>query len=103
MSTYEDLIKKVHEKANEFNGHLTKVKGANDALIARSGEVLQALTELVGTVRETKTCSVCYTRDQKVALVPCGHVFCSSCADRGRRSRCHTCRQPVEDLMRVFT
>ena len=102
MSAYEELIKKVHEKANEFDCHLTKVKVANDGLITRSGEVLRALTELVGTVGETKKCPVCYTREQKVALMPCGHVFCTSCSDRARRSRCHICRLPVEDQMRVF-
>ena len=32
MSAYEELIKKVHEKANEFDCHLTKVKVANDGL-----------------------------------------------------------------------
>ena len=102
MSSYQDLVKSVHERASEFDVHLTKVKNANDALVTRSAEVLQALTDLFGTVRvHARKCTVCYTRDQKVACVPCGHVFCQSCADRGRR-RCHTCRQPVEDLLRIF-
>ena len=101
MSAYEDLIKKVHEKASEFNVNLTKVKSANDALLARSAEVLEAFHDLFGTVRTAQKCTVCYTRDQKVACMPCGHVFCQSCADRGRR-RCHTCRQPVQDLLRIF-
>ena len=100
-SAYEDLIKKLHEKSSEFNVHITKVKTANDALLARSDDVLKALTELYGTVRTAQKCTVCYSRDQKVACMPCGHVFCQSCADRGRR-RCHTCRQPVEALLRIF-
>ena len=103
MSSYEDLIKSVHDKAVEFDAYLTKVKTANDALVERSTEVMQALTDLLGNVRPAKKCSVCYTRDQRVACMPCGHVFCQSCAERGRRSsRCHACRQPVEDVMRVF-
>ena len=96
------MMKATHEKACELNAHLIKVKTANDALISRSAEVLKALTDLFGSVRETKKCTVCYTRDQRIALIPCGHVFCNSCAERGRRSRCHTCRQPVEDQMRVY-
>ena len=103
MSSYEDLIKSMNAKAVEFDLHLAKVKTANDALVARSNEVMQALTDLLGTVRPTKKCSVCYTREQRVACMPCGHVFCQSCADRGRRSsRCHACRQPVEDVMLFF-
>ena len=102
MSSYEDLMKMVHEKASEFDCHLTKVKVANDALVRRSAEVLKGLTELFGTVREAQKCPVCYTREQKIALMPCGHVFCTSCSDRARRSRCHICRLPVENQMRVF-
>ena len=98
---YEELIKTVHAKATELNVHITKLKSANDALLVRSGEVLQTLTELYGTVRTDQKCTVCYSRDQKVACMPCGHVFCQSCADRARR-RCHTCRQPVQDLLRIF-
>ena len=75
MSAYEDLIKKVHEKANEFDCHLTKVKVANDALVRRSAEVLKGLTELFGTVREAQKCPVCYTREQKIALMPWARVL----------------------------
>merc|ERR1711969_478799 len=102
MTDYEELMKAVNEKAAEFNVHIEKVKLANDALFVHSANVLEALGELFGSVRpSSKKCTVCYTWDQKVACVPCGHVFCQSCADRGRR-RCHTCRQAVNDLMRVY-
>ena len=102
MTDYEELMKAVNEKAAEFNVHIEKVKRANDALFVHSANVLEALGELFGSVRpSSKKCTVCYTRDQKVACVPCGHCFCQSCADRGRR-RCHTCRQAVTDLMRVY-
>ena len=101
-SAYEELMKSVNKKAAEFNVHIEKVKVANDALFLHSAKALEAISELFGSVRPScKKCTVCYTRDQKVACMPCGHVFCQSCADRGRR-RCHTCRQPVEDLLRVF-
>lgn len=105
MSAYEELIKSVNAKAMEFNTHLATVKTANDAIVEKSSEILQALSELLGSARppQVKKCAVCYTREQRVACVPCGHVFCQSCADRGRRSsRCHSCRQPIEDVMRVY-
>jgi len=103
MSSYEDLIKSMNAKAVEFDGHLAKVKTANDALVARSNEVMQALTDLLGTVRPTKKCSVCYTRERSHANLNCGHVFCSECAERGlSRNRCYTCRAKIEGLFRVF-
>ena len=70
MSAYEELIKAVNVKAMEFNSHLATVKTANDAIVERSTEILQALSELLGSARppQVKKCTVCYTREQRVAL-----------------------------------
>ena len=105
MSAFEEIVKSVHEKATEFDVHLGKLKETNQALVARSAEVLRALRDLVGSVKAPRrnTCCVCCTREQRAACVPCGHVFCGSCADRSKRaSRCHTCRQPVDETIRIF-
>ena len=105
MSAYEELIKAVHDKSCEFNVHLHKVQKLSEALATRSAEVLVAVHDMIGAVRPHKKekCAVCYTRDRAVAFVPCGHVFCPSCADRGQRAnRCFTCRQPVDEKIRVY-
>jgi len=105
MSAYEDLIKAVHDKSCEFNLHLRKVTKLSEALASRSAEVLVAMHEMIGAARPPtkEKCAVCYTRDRAVAFVPCGHVFCTSCAERGQRAnRCFTCRQPVDEKIRVY-
>ena len=48
MSAYEELIKAVHDKSCEFNGHLRKVIKLSEALANRSAEVLVAMREMVG-------------------------------------------------------
>ena len=106
MSAYEEIVSAVHTKATEFDAHLGKLKHLNAALVARSADVLQALRDLVGSVvlpPKKNACCVCCTREQRSACVPCGHVFCGSCADRAKRaSRCHTCRQPVDETIRIY-
>ena len=103
-TSYEDIVKAVRDKAVAFDSALGKVKATNDQLVERAQRVLAAITELVGSVhgRQTKKCSVCYTRDIDMVLVPCGHAFCSSCARRGLRTRCHTCRADAGSSMRIY-
>ena len=106
-TSYEDIVRAVRDKAVEFDAALTKVKETNDQLVERAERALAAITELVGSVRgapglQAKKCVVCFTRDVDMVLVPCGHTFCSSCARRGLRTRCHTCRADVSSSMRIY-
>lgn len=45
-------------------------------------------------------CNICLTQGPRAALVPCGHVFCRSCADSFRV--CPVCRATVADRMNVY-
>lgn len=54
-------------------------------------------TELEQRVR----CPACLQRDRAVALVPCGHVFCASCADGVRR--CLFCQEKVSQKVVLKT
>ena len=101
---YEELVKTMRDKAVEFDAALGKVKKTNDELIVRAERALQSITELLGTVRPPaeKKCTVCYTREVEMVLAPCGHTFCTSCARRAERTRCHSCRGNVISSMRVF-
>lgn len=47
-----------------------------------------------------RNCSVCLSERFDTAVLPCGHLFCESCA--GRLTRCATCRGPVDGSLRVF-
>ena len=104
-SSYEEIVKGMRETAVSFDGALTKVKKVNQELVEKADLALKALTELLGKMRAsspTRKCTVCYTRDQATVCIPCGHVFCNSCADRAVRTRCHTCRARVDESMRCF-
>ena len=106
-NSYEDVAKAMHAKGVEFDVHLSRIKIINDELVERSSKVLEALQQLLGSVRSSdkKTCSVCYTRELSTCLVPCGHGFCTNCSDRARQRnppRCFTCRARIADHLRVY-
>ena len=104
-ASYEDTVKAVLTRATEFDVRLSRAKKLNSELQAKCEKVLQSIVELVGAVNvhKKKTCSVCYTRELTTTLIPCGHVFCDSCCERAKRTnRCFTCRQRIDDSMRVY-
>ena len=103
-SSYEEIVKSMRDKAVEFDSALAKVKRTNEELVVKAEKALVSITELMGTCtnRAVRKCAVCYTREQATVLVPCGHVFCTSCAERATRSRCHTCRTRVDSSMRIY-
>ena len=105
MSSFQDIAQKMHEKSVEFDNHLSALKKLNDELRDRSGKVLEGIKNLCGTLSGPKTCSVCYTRPGTFACVPCYHGgLCNSCATRSKdRGRCFTCRQRVEDVVKIFS
>lgn len=46
-------------------------------------------------------CSICTTDRVTAALIPCGHTFCNSCAQK-QRSVCYLCRCTVRDRQRLY-
>lgn len=62
--------------------------------------VLQAhaVTDISGS---GSICSICTSERLSVALVPCGHTFCTTCAGR-QKKHCFICRGDVKDRMRIF-
>jgi hypothetical protein len=105
-SLYEDILKKMRDKGVEFDIHLSRVKKANDELVAKAEKTLSTLHDLVGTVRPApRTCSVCYTRALTMVIVPCGHAFCTNCTERATQrnpARCFTCRGRIADTLKVY-
>jgi hypothetical protein len=45
-------------------------------------------------------CCICMTETIVMAVVPCGHTFCTNCAKRN--IICHVCRQHVTSRLRLF-
>ena len=103
--SYEDLVKRMHEKSKELDMHIVKLKRVNDDLRSRSACVLDTLKDLVGTVavHSPKSCSVCYSRPRNCCVIPCGHVYCESCANRAlSRGRCFACRAAIEQKIKIY-
>lgn len=46
-------------------------------------------------------CSICTTDRITAVLIPCGHTFCNSCAQK-QRNICFLCRCPVRDRQRLY-
>jgi hypothetical protein len=49
-------------------------------------------------------CSVCMDKGKNAALVPCGHLFCFSCASavKAAGQPCPMCRKPISSVLKVF-
>ena len=105
MMSYTDLAKKLQDKATEFGVHLGELNSLNNDVKERLDKVLKSIEHLAGKSPNTKvTCSVCYTRPQTHAIIPCGHGgMCVECATRAQqRNRCFTCRGRIEDIIRIY-
>lgn len=72
-------------------------KRSRDALRALRG-TLPRREDVECSSDDTLACTVCYANSRKVALVPCNHFLCASCAIqilKESRCRCPFCRQPA--------
>ena len=101
MTSFESILLKVKERADQFASRLTDLNNANNELKNQTDKVLKKLLEFKG--KQPKNCSVCYSREVSHALVPCGHCYCENDSSRAlTRNRCPMCRAPVESILRVF-
>ena len=50
-NTYDELVQKMKQRAITFDAHLTKLKNVNTELITRADKILNALKDLLGTVK----------------------------------------------------
>lgn len=57
--------------------------------------------QVAGDLRGVPVCSICTTDRVTAALIPCGHTFCNSCAQK-QRSVCYLCRCTVKDRQRLY-
>ena len=105
-STYADLAKKLHDKGVELDEHLRNLSKVNADLVVKCENCLVCLKEVTGSraLAVKIACSICNTRDRTHCLCPCGHAgLCLPCAQIAiRRGRCHTCRQQVDSLLRIY-
>lgn len=46
-------------------------------------------------------CAICLIEPVSMAIVPCGHTFCSSCAKK-QNTTCYICRGQIRERIRLF-
>jgi hypothetical protein len=46
-------------------------------------------------------CSICLTEAISMAIVPCGHTFCGSCAKK-QNTNCYICRGTIRERVKLF-
>ena len=53
---------------------------------------------------EARECSICCDGEISAALVPCGHTYCFTCADRlrGTKKACPVCRKAISQVQRLY-
>ena len=103
-SNYQEQLKCIHAKSDEFSKRLGNVQKLNNELREKSKQVLENLTELVGRATPL-TCKVCFEYPQTHMMIPCGHAgYCLSCATRARddRGRCYQCRQRIVEIVKYY-
>lgn len=47
-----------------------------------------------------EACEICLVNKKTIALVPCGHVWCSECASKVQT--CPTCRANIISRLRIY-
>ncbi|XP_049539589.1 death-associated inhibitor of apoptosis 1-like [Anopheles darlingi] len=83
---------------------LAKKEGRNQ----NEEDVPKASTSSVSTasrVAETeasddKMCKICYEKEYRTALIPCGHVTCVDCSLKF--VQCPMCQSPIQNLQKLF-
>lgn len=51
--------------------------------------------------KDSKLCKICYVNEYNTIFLPCGHVIaCAKCASSV--AKCPACRQPFDNVMRVY-
>ena len=47
------------------------------------------------------TCTICVTNKKQMCCVPCGHMFCGSCADK-IKDKCFICKENIDTIIKTF-
>ena len=103
-SSYQEQLKAIHSKSEEFAKLLGNIQKQNNELRAKSTKVLESINDLVGCANPT-TCKVCFNYPQTHMFYPCGHAgYCLACSTRAKddRGRCFQCRQRIVDVVKYY-
>ena len=98
-ANYEKLLVTLKETSDEFANYLTELNNLNNDARNKCEKLLTHLS----SNKPEKSCSVCYSKPNTHAALPCGHCYCENCCNRAlTRNKCFTCRQRIESVVRIY-
>lgn len=65
-------------------------------------EALKTIQRKIDSEDDPNVCKICMNQPITTCVVPCGHLFCGSCADLTLNNRCHICRLEVQRTQLVY-
>lgn len=84
-----------------FHTFTTQELFEQDKLLCKlSIEIADVRAKIQQRQEEEKQCKICYDGKQTVVLNPCGHAYCSSCANQ--LTHCAFCKQPKISVITTF-
>ena len=92
-ATAKENFKSLKEKI------VTKMK-MNKKEIIENKKIIAELEEKFAALKEKFECKICLTADVDLQFLPCHHLACTPCSQR--ISRCHICRENIEEKLRFF-
>ncbi|KAG4094450.1 hypothetical protein H8356DRAFT_1427894 [Neocallimastix lanati (nom. inval.)] len=54
------------------------------------------------SLKNDSSCSICMEEKKNIALIPCGHCFCSSCIKQLGKKNCPICRRLFIDTLHIY-
>ncbi len=71
-------------------------------LMLKEGVASSVSEEEIERLRDPNLCAICITNKVQYAFNPCGHTLCGECNRSEQMNRCHLCRKPVINVIKLF-
>jgi len=85
-------------------GNMIQINTASNDAIAIRQQIVVPVTATPQDLQPVDmTCGICYERNKDTVFVPCGHMFCRTCAARlsGKDAPCPFCRARIHKKLHV--
>jgi hypothetical protein len=107
-----DELKKLNRSTNEsiltiMNAKKNTLEAENDNISRKLNALRKYITAGIGEMvnkdeLNKKFCPVCFDREVNIALVPCGHTYCSQCYECDKNTKCPQCRSYISSKVKLY-
>lgn len=97
MTVEEMVMEQIKEYMNSID-----LKNRLSAYKQTKLDFLYLISKCDNLFTKRKKCTICTTDDFTHCFVPCGHCFCVSCSQKIYSSKCHICRQNVNQVIKLY-